>query len=60
VIHNHYLGGGFGRRLEFDNVPQAVRIAKQVDGPVKVIWTARRTSGTTCIGPTTTTGLRPG
>jgi len=39
VIHNHYLGGGFGRRLEFDNVPQAVRIAKQVDGPVKVIWT---------------------
>jgi isoquinoline 1-oxidoreductase beta subunit len=39
VIHNHYLGGGFGRRLEFDNVPQAVRIAKQVEGPVKVIWT---------------------
>jgi len=39
VVHNHYLGGGFGRRLEFDNVPQAVRIAKQVDGPVKVIWT---------------------
>src|SRR5437660_12245330 len=39
VIHNHYLGGGFGRRLEFDNVPQAGRIAKQVDGPVKVIWT---------------------
>lgn len=39
VVHNHYLGGGFGRRLEFDNVPQAVRIAKQVEGPVKVIWT---------------------
>jgi isoquinoline 1-oxidoreductase subunit beta len=39
VVHNHYLGGGFGRRLEADNVPQAVRIAKQVDGPVKVIWT---------------------
>src|SRR5262249_32371815 len=39
IAHNHYLGGGFGRRLEFDNVPQAVRIAQQVDGPVKVIWT---------------------
>jgi isoquinoline 1-oxidoreductase subunit beta len=39
VVHNHYLGGGFGRRLEFDYVPQAVRIAKQVEGPVKVIWT---------------------
>ncbi len=39
VVHNHYLGGGFGRRLEFDYVPQAVRIAQQVKGPVKVIWT---------------------
>jgi len=39
VVHNHYLGGGFGRRLEFDYVLQAVRIAKQVEGPVKVIWT---------------------
>jgi len=39
IVHNHYLGGGFGRRLEVDNVPQAVRIAQQVEGPVKVIWT---------------------
>ena len=39
VVHNHYLGGGFGRRLEHDYVTQAVRIAQQVAGPVKVIWT---------------------
>jgi len=39
VVHNHLLGGGFGRRLEVDYVTQAVRIAKQVDGPVKVVWT---------------------
>jgi len=38
-VHNHLLGGGFGRRLEVDGVTQAVRIAKQVDGPVKVVWT---------------------
>ncbi len=38
LVHNHYLGGGFGRRLEFDPVTQAVCIAKQVEGPVKVIW----------------------
>jgi isoquinoline 1-oxidoreductase subunit beta len=38
-VHNHLLGGGFGRRLEIDGVTQAVQIAKQVDGPVKVIWT---------------------
>jgi len=39
IVHNHYLGGGFGRRLEHDYVTQAVRIAQHVDGPVKVIWT---------------------
>lgn len=39
VVHNLLLGGGFGRRLEFDYVTQAVRIAQKVDGPVKVVWT---------------------
>ena len=39
TVHNHLLGGGFGRRLEIDSVTRAVQIAKQVDGPVKVIWT---------------------
>ena len=37
-VHNHLIGGGFGRRLEVDYITQAVEIAKQVDGPVKVIW----------------------
>jgi isoquinoline 1-oxidoreductase subunit beta len=38
-VHNQYLGGGFGRRLDVDGITQAVQIAKQVDGPVKVMWT---------------------
>jgi isoquinoline 1-oxidoreductase subunit beta len=38
-VHNHLLGGGFGRRLEIDGVVRAVQIARHVDGPVKVIWT---------------------
>jgi isoquinoline 1-oxidoreductase beta subunit len=39
VLHNQYLGGGFGRRLESDSVEQAVKFAKQVKYPIKVIWT---------------------
>jgi isoquinoline 1-oxidoreductase beta subunit len=39
LIHNHLIGGGFGRRLEVDYVEKAVRIAQKVDGPVKVVWT---------------------
>jgi isoquinoline 1-oxidoreductase beta subunit len=39
VVHNHLIGGGFGRRLEADGVTRAVEIAKHVDGPVKVVWT---------------------
>jgi isoquinoline 1-oxidoreductase beta subunit len=37
-IHNHLLGGGFGRRLEFDFILQAALFAKQVKDPIKVIW----------------------
>jgi isoquinoline 1-oxidoreductase beta subunit len=39
IVNNHLLGGGFGRKLEADMVVSAVRIAKHVDGPVKVVWT---------------------
>ncbi len=39
TVHNHLIGGGFGRRLEIDGVTRAVQIAMQVDGPVKVVWT---------------------
>lgn len=39
TVHQHLIGGGFGRRLEVDMVGTAVRIGKHVDGPVKVVWT---------------------
>jgi CO/xanthine dehydrogenase Mo-binding subunit len=37
-VHNHLIGGGFGRRLDVDGITQAVAIAQQVDGPVKIVW----------------------
>ena len=41
TIHNHMLGGGFGRRIHAENdyVAPAVEIAKMVGEPVKTIWT---------------------
>jgi isoquinoline 1-oxidoreductase beta subunit len=39
IVHNHLIGGGFGRRLEADGAVRAVQIAKHVDGPIKVVWT---------------------
>jgi isoquinoline 1-oxidoreductase beta subunit len=39
IVHNHLIGGGFGRRLEVDGIGKAVRIAQKVDGPVKIVWT---------------------
>jgi isoquinoline 1-oxidoreductase subunit beta len=39
ILHNQYLGGGFGRKLESDWVEQAVKFAKQVPYPLKVVWT---------------------
>ncbi|NVJ85105.1 MAG: xanthine dehydrogenase family protein molybdopterin-binding subunit [Algoriphagus sp.] len=38
TVHNQLLGGGFGRRSETDVIRQAVAIAKEVDFPVKLIW----------------------
>ncbi|MGI9549774.1 MAG: molybdopterin cofactor-binding domain-containing protein [Aurantibacter sp.] len=38
IVHNQYLGGGFGRRSVPDVAVQAALIAKEVDYPVKLIW----------------------
>lgn len=37
-LHNHLLGGGFGRRLVADSIEQAALIGKQLRYPVKIVW----------------------
>jgi isoquinoline 1-oxidoreductase subunit beta len=38
TVHQHLLGGGFGRKLEPDMAIKIARIAQHVDGPVKVVY----------------------
>ena len=37
-VNQHFMGGGFGRRAFTDFAVQAALIAKQVEQPIKVIW----------------------
>ena len=37
-LHVELLGGGFGRRLGYDYVIEAVELARRVAGPVQVVW----------------------
>jgi isoquinoline 1-oxidoreductase beta subunit len=41
--HNMFIGGGFGRRLYYDYIVEAVNVAKLIDKPVKVLWTREET-----------------
>ncbi len=38
TVHQHLLGGGFGRRLEADMAVISARIAQKVATPLKVTW----------------------
>jgi isoquinoline 1-oxidoreductase beta subunit len=39
TVHNQYMGGAFGRRLDVDSIEQAAAIAKSLSYPVKLVWT---------------------
>jgi isoquinoline 1-oxidoreductase beta subunit len=42
TVHNHLIGGGFGRRLEHDYAVEAALVSKAINGPVQVLWTSER------------------
>jgi hypothetical protein len=39
TLHQHFLGGGYGRRSQHEVILDALRLAKTVGKPVKLIWT---------------------
>jgi len=38
VIHNQFIGGGFGRRLSQDFVAEAAEISAKAGGVIKLVW----------------------
>jgi isoquinoline 1-oxidoreductase beta subunit len=54
TVHNCPMGGGFGRKSEADYPLMAVRIARAVDGPVKLIWSREQDMRQDFYRPATT------
>lgn len=50
-LHNHLIGGGFGRRLEVDGIVLAARVARHVRGPVRVLWSREEDIQHDCYRP---------
>ncbi len=41
TVHVTLLGGGFGRRLDHDYVPEAVELSRAIGKPVQIVWSRR-------------------
>jgi isoquinoline 1-oxidoreductase subunit beta len=38
TVHNHHIGGAFGRRLQSEWIVLAAEVANQISGPVQISW----------------------
>lgn len=54
------MGGGFGRRYNNDFVIEATLLAKEIDKPVKLVWTREDEMSQDYFGQSTFTRLRAG
>ena len=59
-LHAKFIGGGFGRRLNIDYVIETVNIAKQINKPVKLIWSREDTTQYGPYRPMTFSQLKGG
>ena len=59
-LHAKFIGGGFGRRLNIDYVIEAVNIAKQINKPVKLVWSREDTTQYGPYRPMTFSQLKGG
>lgn len=39
TLHHTTMGGGFGRRIGTDYLGRTIEVARQVNGPVQLVWT---------------------
>lgn len=59
-LNAKFIGGGFGRRLNIDYVIEAVNIAKQINKPVKLVWSREDTTSYGPYRPMTFSQLKGG
>lgn len=60
TVHLAHMGGGFGRRSDANMVTMASRIAKEVDAPIKMIWSREEDTQKSAYRNATTSRFKAG
>lgn len=59
-LHQHYVGGGYGRRAQVDLLPYVLHMAKEIQKPVKLVWTREQDVKAAKMRPMTAHYLQAG